>query len=263
MFGILDENIQTLIRLELTSAQAKAYLTLATLKTATAKELSHHSDIAREEVYRLLAQLQKKGLIERIISSPTQFKAIPLEQGFAILIRRKEKEISEIKKETSKIIEDFKQNNTKPTINEQEPQFTLIPGKEALIMKLKKMIENTEKTTDVIIEGHAFGKFIFELFEVTSEALRRNVRFRVIIGNPIEKKLWKKTVQEFAKYANYKIKTLTVKHSLVLAINDKKEVIVICFSRKNFADSPAIWSNNANLIEIAQHCFESMWEKAI
>ena len=98
VFEIPEDYIRTLTQLELTSAQAKVYLTLATLEKATAKEISNHSNVAREEVYRLLTELQKKGLIERIIASPTQFKATPIEEGLSILIRRKEKEIAGIKK---------------------------------------------------------------------------------------------------------------------------------------------------------------------
>lgn len=258
---ISQEKIQTLTRLGLTVAQAKAYLTLATLETATAKEISYHSDIAREEVYRLLAALQKKGLIERIISSPTRFKAVPIEQGLSILIKRKEKEISEIKKETSNIIENFKQNNAKPIMDKNAPQFTLIYGKEAFYRKLKEMMKNTEKTIDTICEGCSFARAIFELEENIMEAVRRGVRIRVIVTNPEENKLWRNVVQ-VAKNPCYNLKTLTVKNTCEFAIFDKKEVIIICFSSKNFAESPFLWSKNANIIKMAQNYFENMWQKS-
>jgi sugar-specific transcriptional regulator TrmB len=260
--GILEENVQTLTQLGLTPVQARVYLALATLDQATAKEISNHSNIAREEVYRILAALQKKSLIERIIASPTQFKAIPMEQGLSILIRRKEKEISEIKEETSKILKYLKQSNANTAMDEDTSHFAFIPGREAIILRLKKMTENTEKTMDAIAEGRSFGRAMFELFEATSEALRKGARIRVIVNNPEEKKLWRKAVQEFTKTPHYELKTLTTKNSLVLAIYDKKEVVIMCVSRKDFAASPALWSNNPNLIEIAQNYFESMWEKA-
>jgi len=64
-----EENIRVLTNLGLTTGQAKVYLTLATLEKATAKEASDHSNIARQEVYRLLAELEDKSLIERILAS--------------------------------------------------------------------------------------------------------------------------------------------------------------------------------------------------
>jgi len=74
--------------------------------------------------------------------------------------------------------------------------------------------------------------------------------------------LWRKVVQELTKTPGYKLKTLSVKNGCALAIYDEKEVIMACFSKKNFADSPALWSNNANSVEIARNYFESMLEKA-
>lgn len=124
------------------------------------------------------------------------------------------------------------------------------------------MTKKTEKTIDMIVEGHMFGRAMFELFEATSKALRKGVRIRVIVNNPGEKKLWKQVVQELTKTPRYKLKTLSTKNGCALVIYDKKEVIMPCFSKKNFADSPALWSNNANGLEIAQNYFESMWEKA-
>jgi sugar-specific transcriptional regulator TrmB len=262
VFGITEENIKTLIQLGLTSAQAKVYLTLATLEKATAKEISNHSDVAREEVYRLLAALQKKGLIEQIIASPTQFKAFPIEEGLSILIRRKEKEISGIKKKISRIRQNFQRNNAKTMMNENETQFALIPEKDAFILRLKKMVQNDKKTIDAICEGRGFARSMFEIDEEVKECLRRGVRIRVIVANSEEEQSWRKAVQEYVKCSNYKIKTLTIEKGFSVGIHDGKEMNIICFSEKDFAESPFLWSDNANIVKMAQDYFESMWSKA-
>ena len=259
MTGISE---QTLTQLGLTKGQAKVYLTLAILEKATAKEISSHSNIARQEVYRLLAELQEKSLIERVVASPTRFKAVPIEQGLPILIKRKEKEISKIKKEANEILKDFKKNNAKPTLDEKETQFVLIPGKEVLILRLKKMTETTEKTIDMIAESQSFGRALFELSGVISKALRKGVRIRVIVDNPEGREMWKKAVQELTNTLSCKLRTLTITNSLVFVIYDKKELIMKCFPGKSLAESPALWSNNPNLIEIFQNYFETMWKKA-
>ncbi len=260
---IVEENIQnTLTQLGLATAQAKTYLTLTVLGKATAKQISNHSGIARQEVYRLLVELETKGLIERIIASPTEFKTIPIEQCLSILIKRKEEEISEVKKETNKILRDFKQNIAKPTIDEKETHFAVIPRKEALILKLKKMTKNTEKSIDIISGSKSFMQFSFELFDDIHNALRKDVRFRVIVDNSKNTKSSTKAVQEFTRMTPYELRILAMKTNITFLIFDKKEIIMICFWRENFAESPALWSNNPNLIEVFQNYFESMWKKA-
>lgn len=71
--------------------QAEVYVALLSLGQATGKALSQHSKVARQEVYRILKELQEKGLVEKIIVMPTKFKALPIEDCLRTLIERKKK----------------------------------------------------------------------------------------------------------------------------------------------------------------------------
>ncbi|MEM4733518.1 MAG: helix-turn-helix domain-containing protein, partial [Candidatus Bathyarchaeia archaeon] len=73
------EDVQTITKLGLTTSQVKVYLSLLQQKKATAKTISNFSKIARQEVYRVLSDLYEKGLVEKIIAKPTEFKAVPIE----------------------------------------------------------------------------------------------------------------------------------------------------------------------------------------
>jgi sugar-specific transcriptional regulator TrmB len=258
---IQKESIRALTDLGLATGQAKVYLALAILEKATAKEIANQSNIARQEVYRLLTELQKKSLIERIIASPTQFKAIPLEEGLLILVRRKEKEVSKIKNNIFTILNNFTQNNAKTDTDKDASQFAYIPGKEAFILKLKKIVENVEETIDISSENKGYLQSVFLLSENIEKNLRKGIRYRVIVDDSEDIKSLKKAVQEFTKMPSYKIKAL-MGPKIQFAIFDEREVIVACVSGLDFAESPTLWSNNPNLIAIVQNHFESMWKKA-
>ena len=103
-----QEATQILNRLGLTSSQAKVYLTLLKLEQATAKTISNTSKVARQEVYRVLVELEENSLVERIIAVPTEFKPISIENGLSFLIGEKRKEISDIQKEAKKLSSKFK-----------------------------------------------------------------------------------------------------------------------------------------------------------
>ena len=83
--------VQTLTRLGLTISQAKVYFDLLRLEKATVNTISKHSKMARQQVYRVLAELQDKGLVEKIISIPTEFEPVPIEDCMFVLIERKKK----------------------------------------------------------------------------------------------------------------------------------------------------------------------------
>jgi DNA-binding IclR family transcriptional regulator len=53
--------------------KSKVYLTLATLGKADVKTIAKASNIARQEIYRIMPTLQKLGLTEKIITNPTMY----------------------------------------------------------------------------------------------------------------------------------------------------------------------------------------------
>ena len=71
-----DVHIQALNKLGLTTNQGKLYLTLLRTGKTSGSILSKETKLARQEVYRLLNELQEKGLVEKIISAPLEFQAV-------------------------------------------------------------------------------------------------------------------------------------------------------------------------------------------
>jgi sugar-specific transcriptional regulator TrmB len=51
--------------------------------------------VRREDVYRLLPKLEKRGLIEKLLGTPTKIRATPIKEAIAILIKREEEKASE------------------------------------------------------------------------------------------------------------------------------------------------------------------------
>ena len=80
----LNEVLEELTKYGMTKNQALVYVTLVSIGKASVKRISQVSGIRREEVYRLLPELEKIGLIERILGKPNKFRAIPPEKGISI-----------------------------------------------------------------------------------------------------------------------------------------------------------------------------------
>jgi sugar-specific transcriptional regulator TrmB len=77
----------------LTQYEARLYLSASKLGAATASRLAKASGVRREEVYRTLPRLEKAGLVERVLGRPVRFKALGVDEGVSLLIKRK-KEIA-------------------------------------------------------------------------------------------------------------------------------------------------------------------------
>jgi len=62
------------------------------MSSGTTRNIAKNSDITRPDVYRVLVDLEKLRLIEKTISTPTEYKAVPIEIALDILLGRKQQE---------------------------------------------------------------------------------------------------------------------------------------------------------------------------
>ncbi|MCW3984410.1 MAG: DUF2250 domain-containing protein [Candidatus Bathyarchaeota archaeon] len=85
----MEEITQVLKELGLTQKQAKILLTLNKFEYATVKDISEAADVHRQEVYQVLTELQKMGLIEKRIGTPNQYKSTTISETLNILLQRK------------------------------------------------------------------------------------------------------------------------------------------------------------------------------
>lgn len=106
-----EECIQALMKLGLTLLQATIYLALAKLGKAGVKKISKASNVARPDVYRVIPALGKIGLVEKIVATPTMYKAVPLKEGISILLQQKTDENIELQKKTKALLSNFQENN--------------------------------------------------------------------------------------------------------------------------------------------------------
>src|SRR4030043_107343 len=102
-----DLFVQTLVKLGLTTPQARVYLATLALQNANVTKISALSKVARPDVYRVLPALEEKGVVKKIIASPTTYEAIPVKQVCDMLLQRKKDEYSIIQKDTVTLVYNF------------------------------------------------------------------------------------------------------------------------------------------------------------
>jgi sugar-specific transcriptional regulator TrmB len=257
-----EEDVQTLTHLGLTISQAKVYLALLELEKATGKTISKHSKVARQEAYRILAELQEKGLVEKIIDMPTEFKPIPIEDYISILIERKKNEISETQKEATRLLQKLKQKNSKNTLQEDETRFSLF-SEQVAVRREKGTLKAVQRSFDVVTSRRDPHSVIFIDMEGIAEDLQRGVKIRVIIDKPDEEKLLADIIKHLKKYPNFKIRYLPKAPKALMSIYDKGEAWVYTRSNPVLEECPILWTNNPCLLSILQDYFEMMWLTAL
>lgn len=255
---IQEKHVQTLMGLGLTSLQAKTYLTLAKLGKAEVRTISKASNAARQDIYRIIPTLQKMGLAEKIIATPTIYKATPLEKGLSTLLQQKIEENDELQEKTNALINSFEENTAEIAFKEDRLQF-IITSEESLFRKRITEATNVAQTSnDVILTSEGLRAMLFHQRQNLKRAMKKGVKIRVIAEKPENKQLINRTTKALEENSFFKLKYISVPPQICMAIFDNKEVNI----RISNGVVPSFWSNNPNIVNLAISYFDKLWNKA-
>jgi sugar-specific transcriptional regulator TrmB len=260
-----DENIAgTLNQLGLTLLETRVYLALCKHRSLSTRAICRLTKISQPDTYRVLAKLQRKGLVEKIIKRPAKFKIVPCDKGISFLLERKKTEYINLESKTQKVLCALKDKTVAKSVETESSQFVLIPQREAVVNKINDAIERTRRSVDVFLSWKRFLLGITRAFAESSErAWNRSVTFRIVVESPETDERAEQAVQ-FAKKSPFcNIRFMPGRPRTVIGIYDRKEVFMIINPREGLLDSPALWSNNHSLISALQDYFDVLWLTSI
>jgi sugar-specific transcriptional regulator TrmB len=256
-----EERIETLKELGLTFCQARTYLSLLQIGPATAKHIAETSKIARPDVYRIIPALQKEGIVEKLMTNPTTFHAISLTQVLPTMLKYKIAKLNKLKKKTEELLRDFKNSPAKGLL-ETDAEFIMIPGKQAIIEKLKEALLKSQISASVVTSKNRFSAAILEFEKIYQKALEKGVKIKIATDRHIPQKKALEAIENLAKNPNFEVKYFDDVPPAVVSIFDNKEVSLILSAKAQLTGTSAIWSNNQSFMALAQDYFENKWIKA-
>jgi sugar-specific transcriptional regulator TrmB len=213
----------------------------------------------------VLNELQEKGLVEKTISKPADFKAVPIQEGLEILLSRKNKEYEEIEETTKRLQEELKNNNKAPKTAEPGENFCLVSSKEGSLRKRKRCMASAQKSIDVATSFKRFLQITATQSDDIKNAIERGVKFRWLLSKDgyfdDENYLLQQSKDSLFHEIRYNF-LWTAMGKDALAVFDKKEVLIVIEEKQFFLDSELLWSSNSSFAAIAQNYFDLAWEKA-
>ncbi len=259
-----EQAIETLHDLGLSIVQAKVYLTLLKSETMTIKNLANSSHVARTDLYRVIHELEKKGLVEKIIGNPTQFRPVSLTETLPALLERKNIECHDLQTRASTMLKTYKKINIKNKPALEESNFTWSPKNRELFHRhVKEMLASTHKSIDIAITSKRFH-FIAPIFgEDIKRAVERGVKFRILREyteneNPMPKAL--ETLQGHLLFETRYIQK-EVPTPIWLADNSRLFVVTSAISSPSSLVS-TLWTDNTQIVAVFQNFFEILWSTA-
>ena len=237
------------------------YLALVKSGPSKAPEIAKVSNVARPDVYRTISRLQDMGLVKKIVSSPNEFSAIPIFDALSMLFQRRRKEQAELTEKVDILLEKYnalQKNASKEKLN----QFILIPEKETLIRERIRAMDNAKEKILLMIPLKKLGPVLTNSFESFSKAIERKVSFQIITEKTENEIELKKLLEGLDKSDYFEVRTVPPPLPANFGIYDGKEIRLSTSSKSGYAGAPDIWSNNSDIIELAQDYFKIKWTTA-
>jgi hypothetical protein len=257
-----DEPVETLINLGLTVLQAKVYLSLAKLGTSTGRTTAKDAKVAPQDVYRVLAELQEAGLVEKIIAKPNKYCPMPINQGFAMLIKRRKNQTKQLERSVKTVSKLF-QPAIKGAQKTEEGDFILIGKKEPLENRAHQMVETAYANIDLMNEindgmiGHD------SLYTLETKFLNKGGRIRDILSKATPTFHLTKTFCSLQqRYPEFQARYLDFPTPAILMIKDGKEALVSTKAKTKTLMQPFLWTDNLVLVQIIQQWYNQVWEKS-
>jgi sugar-specific transcriptional regulator TrmB len=253
------EFIDVLKKLGLTLNEARVFYALSGIGKSTAKSISKNSGIAREVVYQVLPSLQKKGLVEEIVTSPKSFRALSMHDAFETLLRRRTSENVELKEKARKTLESWQNADS----SDEEPQIVVLPPRED-DSHWREAWQKAKETADLIMPLAKFLQWPHFYAETSiDEAIRKKLKLRIVTDVETQEILLKPpegfSSSLTAKFGHADFKYMTISPRVELAIFDRKTCFVCTNKVNKMKDMTWLLTNNPSIVEMASTYFEAVW----
>ncbi len=253
-----EENIKTLVSLGINGTQAKICLALARIGASTISELADAAGVARPDTYRAVVELEKKGLLEKIVSAPARYELLPLPEVLSILTERKEKENRELHEKTANLLKEYENLTDKQSVG--GCQFVLVPSGRAFSNRLQKLIEISQKSICIITIQKTLAQFLDLVLVKNRVTIGKEVHVRIITEKHRNNSLTKR-IFGLQQEIHLETRFLDIMPPFSLVTFDEKEIL-LSTQTKNRDDSFVVYSNNVSLVELSQSHFNDSWFSA-
>ncbi len=256
----ISEEIDVLTRLGLTLNEARVLMALYASENLTAKSAAKSSGVAREIVYQILPKLEKKGLVDELVTTPKTFKAVPFEQIIELLLQQKKQENQDLYVKAKEVAQKQYQNSQ---VKNDDSKITLIAPKKG-DPHWKRDWVTYQECVDMIMTAQKFLQWPQHNAEsIIDYAIQNKTRIHMITEKATKSIIDQPPPNYFRQSLASKLKNIEYKFvdstPIEIVIFDKKTVYIATLNEKQIKDMVWLRSNNEPIAEMANRYFETLW----
>jgi HTH-type transcriptional regulator, sugar sensing transcriptional regulator len=255
---------ETLSRFGLMKNEVKVYLHLAKAGEMKAGDLAESISLHRTETYRILRDLEKKGIVFAIFEKPLRFTAVPLDKAIDLLVGAQKIKIKLLEQEKAGLVELWSSIPKHKVETEEKQLFQMLEGDQQVLMKANELLERTEKELQVFASADYLSQLYYSDFSDKLKNQADKVHINLLTDNSLK-----------SAYFIGQLHWLNESHRIVddqslpcFMISDNKEIIII-FHEKEAAKeedakkkhkTAALWTNYPAFAKVLGTLFSKLNE---
>jgi sugar-specific transcriptional regulator TrmB len=242
--------------LGLSKNEVKVYVYLARTGEHKASDISEALSLHRTETYRILRDLEKRGLISSVFEKPLKFIATPFEKALDILIETKRMRLNLLEKKRQSLV-DLWLSLPKPEVElERKEVFQILEGEEQISLKADEIIGKAVNEILVFVSQCDIANFYHSgLLDKLEKHQRRGINVQLLTTySPKTCFFLEKTKLKRAKYSRLNAEDLP---TFLLA--DNEHLLLLIRKEDGKKKVAALWTNYDAFIKALKTLFNELW----
>ncbi|MCW4005428.1 MAG: hypothetical protein NWF04_02340 [Candidatus Bathyarchaeota archaeon] len=249
---------ETLTRFGLLKNEIKVYLYLARSGEKKAGEIAQSISLHRTETYRILRDLEKKGIICSIFEKPLKFTAVPLDKAIDMLVDAQKMRLKLLEKEKSHVMELW---NSIPQAKSgvlKKELFQMLEGEQQVLLKAEELLDKTHRKFQIFIPIDYIAKLYYSDFTDKLKRKQNRADLTVLAEDSPKSFFFARQMQKQKNTCKF----VEAPNLPCFMISDNKELL-IAFHENNGDDKKktktiALWTNYTAFIWTLQTLFEKL-----
>ncbi|MFB3888248.1 MAG: TrmB family transcriptional regulator [Candidatus Bathyarchaeia archaeon] len=155
---------EMLTRFGLLKNEIKVYLYLARVGEKKAGEIAEAISLHRTETYRILRDLEKKGILFSVFEKPLKFTAVPLDKAIDLLVDAQKMRIKLLEKEKASLIELWLTMPQPKMEKAKKELFQMLEGEQQVVLKADELLERAEKEFQIFAPDDYLAQLYYSDF---------------------------------------------------------------------------------------------------
>ncbi|MGD0645973.1 MAG: helix-turn-helix domain-containing protein [Candidatus Bathyarchaeia archaeon] len=253
---------ETLSRFGLLKNEIKVYLHLARAGEKKAGEIAEEISLHRTETYRILRDLEKRGIVFSIFEKPLKFTAVPLDKAIDLLVDAQKIKIKLLEQEKTSLVELWSSMPQLKVTDTKKELFQMLDGEQQVLMKANELLERTEKEFQVFASADYLAQLYYSDFSDKLKKQAGKVNVTLVTDNSLK-----------SAYFLGQLQWLSKSHRIIddqslpcFMISDNKEVLIAFHERdaangedaKKKCRTAALWTNYNAFVKVLVMLFSKL-----